>query len=477
MTSAQIATLLPIIILSATVLGSLMTAAFVKKGGGLTAGLTIAGHLAALVALVPAAAASPQNVMGVFAGDAYYVFFAALVIAASAVVALLAHGYLAQTTQRPDELHILLTIATIGAVTLAGATHFATLFLGLEILTIALYAMIAYMRERPLSMEAGVKYLIVAGASGAFVLFGMALIYADTGEMGFAGVRGFLSGGATLAVTIGGAMIFAGAGYKLAVAPFHMWAPDVYEGAPAPVGAYVATVSKAAMFAVLLRLFSLARPEAFSTLWAGIGVIAVLSMFVGNLLALMQKNLKRLLAYSSIAHLGYLLVAFVAGGEGAMLAGGYYLVAYVVTNLAAFGVIGLASGPDRDRDAISDYRGLFWQRPLYATALTAAMLSLAGIPLTAGFLGKYFVLAAGVGAAQWALVFFLAFNSALGIYYYLRVVVAMFSAAPDGEEVVPAPRFALGAGIVAILAFVILWFGIFPAPLIRAITSTLSPLG
>src|SRR5665213_627364 len=242
--------------------------------------------------------------------DSYALFFMGLIVAASFAVALLAYGYLAAREGNREEFYVLILVATLGAMVLAASTHFVSFFLGLEILSVALYALISYLHGRALPVEAGIKYLVLAAASAAFLLFGIALLYADLGTMDFARIAQLLATQADLNPTLllpGVALIVTGIGFKLALVPFHMWTPDVYEGAPAPVTAFVATVSKGAMFALLLRYFHQSGVRSFSPVFLAISIIAVASMFAGNLLALLQNNVKRILAYSSIAHMGCLL--------------------------------------------------------------------------------------------------------------------------------------------------------------------------
>jgi NADH-quinone oxidoreductase subunit N len=275
----------------------------------------------------------------------------------------------------------------------------------------------------------------------------------------------------------GQAMIFVGVGFKLALAPFHAWAPDVYEGAPAPVTAFIATVSKGAVFALFVRYFANLGDEVFRPFFPALAAIAVASMFIGNLLALAQTNVKRILAYSSIAHLGYLLVAFLAGGSLGATAVAFYLVAYIVTNLIAFGVVAILSGR-READELEDYRGLFWRRPWLATIFLAALLSLGGIPLTAGFMGKFYILMAGVGSALWALAIIMTVNTMISFYYYLRVAFMMFRGAPEREATGgPLPSLSfVGAAALAVLTLLLVWIGVFPDPLVQTIRSMVAGL-
>ncbi len=275
--------------------------------------------------------------------------------------------------------------------------------------------------------------------------------------------------GAPLALA-GFGMMVVGIGYKLALVPFHQWAPDVYEGAPAPVTAFIATVAKGSVFALLLRFFTpvIAAQE---TAWLMFALLAALSMLAGNLLALLQNNVKRILAYSSIAHMGYVTVAFLALGEAAVPAAGFYFVAYFAATLAAFGVVSVLSGGVRDADSIDDYRGLAWRRPYLAGVLTTALLSLAGIPLTAGFVGKFYVLFAGVRSGLWTLALVLVATSVIGLFYYLRVVVAVFrtpeeASAPAVAGATASCPLTAGVALAAVTAALI-WFGVYPGPLIH----------
>ena len=412
MTASDLFALLPLLSVAATAV-IIMLAVAVHRSHALALALTLLGLAGAFCSLffVPLRPVTPLLII-----DNYALFFMGLIVAASFAVALLAYGYLAAREGNREELYILILVATLGAMVLAASTHFASLFLGLEILSVALYALISYLHGRALPVEAGIKYLVLAAASAAFLLFGIALIYADLGTMEFARIAQLLSSRGALNLILllpGVALIVTGIGFKLALVPFHMWTPDVYEGAPAPVTAFVATVSKGGMFALLLRYFHQSGTHSFAPVVLAFSIIAVASMFAGNLLALLQNNVKRILAYSSIAHMGYLLVAFQVGGPMGASAAAFYLVAYFVMTLGAFGVVTTLSERGRDADLIDDYRGLFWRRPALALVFTAMLLSLAGIPLTAGFLGKFYIVAAGASVGAWALILILAITSAL----------------------------------------------------------------
>jgi NADH-quinone oxidoreductase subunit N len=363
--------------------------------------------------------------------------------------------------------------------------HFISLVLGLELLSVALYSLIAYVRTESASVEAGIKYLILAASSSAALLFGLALIYAESGSMAlsqFAAAMTVTSKATnSLPLLTGLMLVLTGIGFKLAVVPFQLWTPDVYEGAPLPVTAFIATVSKVGMFAFLLRWFHVRDAGVEGVPGLVLALIAIASMLAGNLLALLQTNVKRILAYSSIAHMGYLLVALLAGGTLGASAATYYLAAYAATILGAFGLMTVFSGADQEAVSIDAYRGLFWKRPLLAATFTTTLLSLAGIPLTAGFLGKFYVIAAGASQSRWILLSTLVVSSTIGLFYYLRIVVAMYSQSenPDlEEERPPGLPLSLPATLaLASLTAVIVVLGVYPARLWSVIVEATRALG
>jgi NADH-quinone oxidoreductase subunit N len=460
--------LLPLLIVAAASI-VVMLAIAVHRSHALSASLAFVGLALAFGSLWIAAPVLPRQPAPLIVLDDYAFFYIGLILAASLVFVPLAYSYFEKSEGDHDELYILMLVATLGSTVLVSSSHFVSLFLGLELLSVALYAMIAYPRRQALPLEAGIKYLVLAAVSAAFLLFGMALIYGALGTMQFGEIAAQLTrpGVDRWLVLPGMGLIITGFGFKLAVVPFHLWTPDVYQGAPAPVTAYVATVSKGAMFALLLRYFYGTGAREYPPLFVVFSAIAIASMFAGNILALLQTNVKRILAFSSIAHLGYLLVAFLASGALGPTAVAFYLAAYFVTTLGAFGVVGILSDSARDADSIEDYQGLFWRRPTMAAVFTTMLLSLAGIPVTAGFIGKFYVVAAGASAAIWGLIVVLVVSSAIGLYYYLRIVVAMYGASKQ-----PAPRPALafpGALTLAVLSVALILLGVFPQPLLALI--------
>jgi NADH-quinone oxidoreductase subunit N len=460
--------LLPLIIAAGTsVLVMLATA--VRRSHGFTLGLTLAGFAAAFVSIWAAASVSPRQVTPLLVIDRYSLFYLGLLTAANFSIAILIYDYLRKRDVHREELYILLLIASVGTMVLVASSHFASFFLGLETLSISLYAMIAYLRM-PRPLEAGIKYLVLAAASAAFLLFGMALVYADLGTMEFTRMAQLIHQPSNETLLVSGlSLIITGIGFKLAVVPFHLWTPDVYEGAPAPISAFIATVSKGAMFALLLRYFYQAGGISDRHIVIVFSIIAIASMIAGNLLALLQTNVKRILAYSSIAHMGYLLVAFIVGGQFAVEAVTFYLVAYFVTTLGAFGVVTVLSGSNVEAEQIEDYRGLFWTRPALAGVFTVMLLSLAGIPVTAGFIGKFYIVAAGASSARWGVITILVVSSVIGLFYYLRIMAVMYATPNREARTALLPLSPLGRTVLATLTGLLVWFGVYPTPLLHVI--------
>lgn len=414
----------------------------------------------------------PVDVLPLFRVDGFAALFTGMIIFSVLVIGLLSFIYFEEREENPKEYYILLFLCTLGAATLTISRHFISFFIGLELLSVSLYALVAYLRTRNNAIEAGMKYLILAAITSAFLLFGMALIYMETGSMEFGTIARQLGNLSTPLFLTGLGLMVVAVGFKLALVPFHLWAADVYQGAPPPVTALIATVSKIGVFAVLLRFALDIRLQTYSPALFLFAVLAVASMIIGNLLALQQQNMKRLLAYSSIAHFGYLLVAFLPGNMAGVEASVFYLLAYSVTILAAFGIVTVLSAREQDAEPLEAYRGLFWRHPVMALVLTIAMLSLAGIPLTGGFIGKFAVLTSGVQQGLWVPVIVLVLTSVIGVYYYLRVIGMLFAEAPAAgpRERVLHPFFYV-ATYTALLVLVLLlfWIGVFPNGVLQGI--------
>ena len=433
MSAADFQALLPLLVLAGGATGLMLQIAFLRSVT-LTATLATATMGAAALSCVYASAYAPLQVTPLLLADHYALVFCVLFCLAGAVTVVLSHDYIAHHGDEPEEYFLLLVLSTLGACVLAYATHVASLLLGLELMSISLYALIAYPNKSILPLEAATKYLVLSGAASATALFGFALLYAATGTLEFSELGQQLGntqmGQAILLVAA--AMIFAGLAFKLSVVPFHLWTPDVYTGAPAPITGFLASVAKAAVLVALLRLFLEADLFRYRILVEVTGLMAILSMLAGNLLALLQTNIKRMLAYSSIAHIGYLLIVFMvcinSGNRNlATEAAAYYLIAYTATTIAAFGLLTLISARRIERENVELHHvsGLFWQQPLLASLMLVALLSLAGIPLTAGFIAKFYIVSAAVSGHHWVLLAALILGSGIGIYYYLRVVYYM----------------------------------------------------
>ena len=434
MNAAMFSALAPILILSLTAV-VLMIQASIKRDQSVAWVITAVGFLLTLWS-ASYARDFIQPVTILLEVDHWSLFFTSLILIASLVTLVLSKETFSSEGERKEEYYLLLVLSVLGAVVLIQSSHMVSLLLGMELMGVALYAMIAFPERGQLPLEGAVKYLVLSACASAMLLYGFALIYAATGELSYAGI------GARAALAYvenpmlmmaGSAMVLAGIGFKLSVAPFHMWTPDVYEGAPTPVTGFLATVSKSAVFVALSRFYIDGALYQFSGLNMALVFLAIASMLVGNWLALRQENIKRLLAYSSIAHFGYLLVVLIALTylEADLVSQSitFYLTAYIATTLAAFTIVSMVAGEDTAKQNISAFAGLFWSRPLEASALTVAMLSLAGIPLTAGFMAKFFVITVGIQSGLWGLLAVLVIASAIAIYYYLRIIFAMTQSA------------------------------------------------
>jgi NADH-quinone oxidoreductase subunit N len=482
MSDADLLALSPYIALAATAVVVMLVSAFFGSHR-LLLGLTLAGLAAAFACVLIVAESGARRATTLLRVDGLSLYFTGLLVIVTVAAVAVAYGYLKKTERRQGDFYVLVTLATLGAVVLLASTHFASLFLGLEVLTVSLYGLIAYPRARLAATEAGFKYLVLAGTTSAFLLFGMALVYAVTGTMVLSSLTGAatgLSGWEAVAYRVGWVLVFTGIGFKLALVPFHMWTPDVYQGGPAPTTAFLATVSKAAVFVVLLRFVAPLDLRRGGVLLIVFTIVAYASMLAGNLLALRQQNVKRLLAYSSIAQLGYLLVALIASGGDGRTAVAFYLSVYSLALVAAFGVVAILSRSGGEPESLSEYRGLGHRRPLLAIVLTVSMLSLAGMPLTAGFIAKFLVIRAGAGASLWGLLIVLALTSAMSLYYYLRVVITMFrvDAAPFAADLAapwsPPPTDRLAGVAVAVLSVATIVLGVYPAPLLHLIDQALA---
>jgi NADH-quinone oxidoreductase subunit N len=439
------ASILPEIITAVTGVVIMLVDAFSKKGARrANAVVAFVGVVLALIALLSlwptASAAGGDATLRTFGEmvvvDQLRLFFSAIALLVALVSVLLAGQFLRDEALPPGEFFALIMFGTTGMLLLAAAGDLVMVFLGLEIASITTYVMAGYRRNDVRANESSLKYFLLGSFSTAFLLYGMALVYGATGHTSIAQIRSAIEGGNLQypgLLLIGAAMMLVGFGFKIASVPFHLWTPDVYEGAPTLVTAFMATGPKAAVFAAFLRVFA----EGFSAPTAGVGeqlhvtwinavaIIAVLTMTIGNVIAIAQKNIKRMLAYSSIAHAGYALVGFVTGDYAPV---GFYMLTYTLMNLGAFAVIQMLARAGDVKTEISDYAGIGFEAPALSFPLAIFLLSLAGIPPTAGFIGKFFVFKSAWDSApqlHW-LVVAAVLNSIVSIYYYIYPIVVMF---------------------------------------------------
>lgn len=495
MSLTELVALTPILILASISVILMLVVSFIRHHR-LTSVICNAGFVTAGLVLVNQMGSPSVQVTPLLIFDDYSRFFVALSCFASVPAVLLAYDYLEKGQQFQEEYYMLLSLALLGAAVLGCSNHFASFFIGIELLSVSLFAMVGYMvhgeYKRESTLEASVKYMILSGVSSSFLLFGVALLYLNFGILSFPDIVGLVGeeeiGGYAI---VGVAMILIGLAFKLSWVPFHMWTPDVYQGAPVPVTAFLATVSKMIVFAVAIRLFTTSGAFSVPNLEATLSIIAVLSILVGNGLALLQNNLKRLFAYSSIAQLGYLLVAFIASGyltgaakQFALEGMAFYLVAYVATTWVAFGVIAVLSDPAKGVEAedLADYEGLLWARPWIASFFIISLLSLAGVPLTAGFIGKFYVFSIGVSDSLWVLISAVMLGSALGLFYYLKIILEMCKVNNNSADAGRKGKgVGIAEGIVAIenrlvllfLTGLILVLGILPGSTIEVIKSAI----
>jgi NADH-quinone oxidoreductase subunit N len=443
---------------------------------------------ATAAALIPVAGVNVSVSRGLIAVDTFALFFKVIFLGSAALTVLMSVKYLEVEGTRAGEYYFLILCATLGMFFMAGGTDLITLFIGLETMAIAFYILTGFLKPSRRSNEAAVKYFLLGAFSLGILLYGMSLMYGLSGSTNLRAIATALAGQESdprlvLAVIL----VVAGMGFKIAAVPFHMWAPDVYEGAPTPITGFLSVGSKAAAFAMLLRIFVESLPtmrvESVSSLQSSpvIGwgvmfyVLAVVTMTVGNFAALTQSNLKRMLAYSSIAHAGYLLIGVVAGTARGVTAMLVYLFVYGFMQLGAFAVLALMRRQDVVGDELKDLNGLFFRQPFAAIAMLLFMLSLGGIPPTAGFMGKFWLFGAAIESGYVWLAVIGVLNSAVSLYYYIRIVVyMMLKNEPAGSEPRQSPALALALG-VAVVATLLL--GVYPQPLFEFAQASAATLG
>ncbi len=398
-----------------------------------------------------------------FKVDNFSLFFNIIFLVSTILVALISLSYLGRDDRKQGPYYLLILLATLGMMLMAAGNELIIVFLGLELMSLSLYVLAGYFRESPASSEAGMKYLLLGAFASAFFLYGIALIYGGAGTTNVPAIAEAITAPNKSPLLLAGMfLLIVGFGFKVAIVPFHQWAPDVYEGAPTTVAAFISAGPKAAGFAAFLRIFMEALPN-LQVEWSGvIIVLAMLTMTVGNVIAIAQTSIKRMLAYSSIAHAGYILIGLAAANNDGISSTMLYLLVYCVMNIGAFGAVILAKTEDGESLVISDYAGLGLRKPLLAMFMTIMLLSLAGFPPTAGFVGKFYIFKSAVQAGHIWLVIVGAVNTAISAFYYLRVVVTMYMREPEEELPFASYPSTLVVGLV-LAAIGVLLIGILPS--------------
>lgn len=425
---------------------------------------------------------------GTLAVDGFGLFFKLLFLLSAVVTVMMSSRYLTVEGAPPGEYYFLVLCATLGMMVMAAGIDLITIFIGLETMAVSFYVLVGFIRPNRRSNEAAIKYFLLGAFSLGILLYGMSLLYGLTGSTQLRAIATSLfADDAGLLLPLAVMLLVAGVGFKIAAVPFHMWAPDVYEGAPTPITAYLSVGSNAASFAMLLRIFIEALPafrvDGLGTVWGqplGWGdffyVLAIVTMTVGNVAALTQNNLKRMLAYSSIAHAGYILIGVVAGTTRGVTAALVYMMVYALMQLGAFAVVVMLRRKDVIGDQLKDLSGLYTTHPGAAVAMLVFMLSLGGIPPTAGFMGKLWIFGAAIDAGYVWLAVIGVLNSAVSLYYYVRVVVFMWISAPE-EDSVPLQISPAIATVLALMVLGTIVFGVYPEALFDFAERSAASLG
>ncbi|MFC1660646.1 NADH-quinone oxidoreductase subunit N [Gemmatimonadota bacterium] len=416
---------------------------------------------------------------GTIVVDRFRLFANWIFLLAGALSILISLAYVSRQRLQSGETYSLMLFAVVGMMIMGATWDLIIIFLGLEIMSIAVYALAAMNRRDRKSAEAGLKYFLLGAFSTGFFLFGIALLFGATGSTNVGAIAEAVLEGSTVPplLLFGVAFLAIGFGFKVGAVPFHMWTPDVYEGAPAPITAFMATGVKAAAFLAFLRVFMVAFDAIYESWYPILWWLAAITMVVANLIALVQANVKRMLAYSSIAHGGYLLVALVAANETASAAMLFYLLVYTLMNIGAFAIVISVAHQGEERLQIEDYAGFGWQQPLLAVFLTIFLLSLAGFPGTGGFMGKIFLLQGAVDSELWSLAIVLVMATLVSYWYYLRVAWYMWMREAPSEDahtsvVAPIPmRVALLVSVGLIL-----FLGVFPGPLLGFVEASIDSM-
>lgn len=427
--------------------------------------LSLIGVVIAFFYTLPLVGSDKTGFEGMFTSDGFAIFFKITILIIAFLTVLISMGYASREGIGFGEYYALILFATLGMMLMAAGTHLIVIFLGLETMSISIYILAGMLREDRRSVESAFKYFLLGAFATGFLLYGIAFLYGATGSLYLKDIASYIASKKLLdnpMLLMSLAFLTIGFGFKIASVPFHMWTPDVYEGAPTSITAFMATGVKAAGFSALIRVFFTALPE-FRPDWTSImWLIAVATMTVGNIIAISQNNIKRMLAYSSIAHAGYILVAFVAGNKSGTSGILFYLMAYAFMNLGAFTCVILLGKKGEENLLITDYAGVGFKYPLLAASMTIFLLSMAGIPPLGGFMAKLYIFSAAVEAKFYWLAILGVLNSAISVYYYLRVTVLMYFR--ESEREITGLQFSPAPVIALILALIgTFYMGLFPA--------------
>jgi len=457
--------ILPEVVLSVAGMVLILLDAFAPRSKGALAPLALIGFIVT---------AWSENLVngGTFFGGTYQIsgitrIFDMTFLLAAMLATLFAREYLDRERIEGGEFYALLMWGTVGMMMMAKGLDLLIVILGLELLSVCIFVLVGYHRRLPISNEASVKYFLMAAFATGFVLYGTALFYGATQSTNIAVMARYFSGASASnpLLTVAFVLLMAGLGFKLALAPFHGWAPDVYQGAPSPVAGWLSVAPKAATLIVLVRLFNAMAPVFQHAQWTKIiAALSILSMIVGNSVAIVQRDLKRMLAYSGIAHVGYMMIAMITVRDDSVAAVAVYTITYALMNIGAFGVVSMLAKNQNDPQTLDDIAGMGFRRPYYGLALSVCMFSLSGLPPTAGFISKFYIFKTAIESGHTTVAVIGILTSIVSVYYYLRVVYYLYMKEP-AEGFAPVDGGVFGAGALAIAMIGILLIGLFPAPL------------
>ncbi len=460
--------LAPVLVLSVFAMMVLLVDLFIGRNKSVLVFISLVGLLGAAISAFAKGTEIPvYSFNGAYVVDKLSIFFTMIFCLSSALAVLLAVEYNKREGIKVGEYYSLILFCTVGMVVLASSTDLIMIFLGIEIVSICLYVLAGIRRTDPRSNEAALKYFLLGAFATGFLLYGMTLLYGTTGTVKLAEIARLLNSGEVFAqplMMLGVVLLIIGFGFKVAAVPFHMWAPDVYQGAPTPVTAFMAVGPKAAALAAFYRVFAEGIPELAPTWQMTLSIVAVVTMFVGNLGAIMQTNIKRLLAFSSVSHVGYILIAIIAKdtlGSASLL---FYMLSYAFMTFGIFGIIIMLGRKGHENLELENYSGLGFKHPVLALCMTMFMLSLGGLPPLAGFVAKFYIFQAALSEGFLWLVIIAVLNSAISFYYYLKVIVFMYMKDPVEEfkiSLTPITLLVVAIGVIGTLEL-----GIFPGPVI-----------